>query len=236
MNRIDGYAPIRDYALIGDGRTAALVAKDGAIDWLCLPNLDSPSVFAAVLDAERGGSLVVQPAIPFESTRRYLPNTNVLETTFTTDRGAVRIVDAMPLPDHRLGPMRELARSIEGVAGTVPMRWRFAPRFDYARRAPTCGWRAGVPVATWGSDALALRSWDAGDPVWRGDVAEAQWDMPEGARALIVLATAFAEPLVLPARSAVESRVTQTIRFWETWSNAREYHGPWKEMVLRSAL
>jgi GH15 family glucan-1,4-alpha-glucosidase len=236
MNRIDGYAPIRDYALIGDGRTTALVAKDGAIDWLCLPNLDSPSVFAAMLDAERGGSLVVQPAIPFESTRRYLPNTNVLETTFTTGRGAVRIVDAMPLPDHRLGPMRELARSIEGVAGTVPMRWRFAPRFDYARRAPTCGWRAGVPVATWGSDALALRSWDAGDPAWRGDVAEAQWDLREGARALIVLATAFAEPLVLPARSAVESRMARTIRFWETWSNTRDYHGPWKEMVLRSAL
>jgi GH15 family glucan-1,4-alpha-glucosidase len=236
MNRIDGYAPIRDYALIGDGRTAALVAKDGAIDWLCLPNLDSPSVFAAVLDAGRGGSLVVQPAIPFESTRRYLPGTNVLETTFTTDRGAVRLVDAMTLPDHRLGPMRELARSIEGVSGTVPMRWRFAPRFDYARNAPRCGWRAGVPVATWGSDALALCSWDAGDPAWRGEVAEAQWDMRDGARALIVLASAFAEPLVLPARSAVESRVAQTIRFWEGWADTRSYQGPWREMVLRSAL
>src|SRR3989454_1087029 len=147
MRGADCYAPIRDYALIGDGRTAALVAKDGAIDWLCLPNLDSPSVFAAVLDAERGGSLVVQPAIPFESTRRYLPNTNVLETTFSTDRGAVRIVDAMPLPDHRLGPMRELARSIEGVAGTLPMRRRVPPRpppprGPAPRRAGGCGARS----------------------------------------------------------------------------------------------
>src|SRR5262245_51597982 len=102
--RVDGHAPIREYAVIGDGRTAALVASDGAIDWLCLPNFDSPSVCAALLDAGSGGSFVVQPAIPFQSSRRYLPSTNVLETTFTTDRGTVRLVDAMVLPDDSLCP------------------------------------------------------------------------------------------------------------------------------------
>src|SRR2546428_9045532 len=143
--RQDGYASIEESALIGDGRTAALVALDGSIDWLCLPNLDSPSVFAAILDASRGGTFELQPAVPFSATRRYLPQTNVLETIFTTDAGSVRIVDAMTLPDDRLAPMRELARSMEGLSGSVPMRWRVAPRFAYGQPRPRCDMLGAVP-------------------------------------------------------------------------------------------
>jgi GH15 family glucan-1,4-alpha-glucosidase len=234
--RTDGYAPIEDYAVIGDGRTAALVAKDGAIDWLCLPNLDSPSTFSALLDAARGGSFSVSPAIPFQSTRRYLPRTNVLETTFSTERGSVRLIDAMTLPDDRLDPMRELVRSMEGVSGRVPMRWRCAPRFDYGRSQPRCEWRHGVPLMLSGTEAVGIMSWGAGSPVFRDAGAEAEFEICAGERGLLAMTSAFAEPLVFPGRKDVEARLEQTIRFWENWSHSHDHTGPWADLVLRSAL
>ena len=231
-----GYARIEDYGLIGDGRTAALVARDGSIDWLCLPNLDSPSVFGALLDADRGGAFALQPSIPFESSRRYLPDTNVLETTFHTTAGIVRLVDAMTLPDERLVPMRELARSVEGVAGTVPMRWRFAPRFQYGSRIPRFEARSGVPVATHGSEAMALRHWDAGVAAHRDEAIEGAFEIAQGHRAMFAVAMAYSEPLVLPSRADVEGRLAKTAQFWRTWAGTLDYRGAWSDAVRRSAL
>jgi GH15 family glucan-1,4-alpha-glucosidase len=233
--RVDGYAPIEDYAVIGDGRSMALVALDGAIDWLCLPNLDSPSAFATLLDPA-GGSFSVQPAIPFESTRRYLPRTNVVETVFSTALGSVRLIDAMTLPNDHLDPMRELVRSVEGLAGRVPMRWRCAPRFDYGRAIPRCEWRHGVPLALWRGDAIGIMSWGAGTPVWRDAGAEAAFEISAGERALLAMTSSVAEPLVFPGRRDVEARLAQTIEFWQRWSAAHDYQGPWADLVVRSAL
>src|SRR6267378_1698735 len=159
------YAPIRDYAVIGDGRTVALVARDGRIDWLCLPNLDSPSVFAALLDADRGGYFELCPDVPFEVQRRYVPGTN-----------------AMTLPGVGLSPVRELARRIEGLAGRVPLRWRVEPRFGYASAATRFVSRGAWAVAVNGGDALAVCAWDAGRPTSEEGAiaAAATTSLPEG--------------------------------------------------------
>jgi GH15 family glucan-1,4-alpha-glucosidase len=234
--RSGAYAAIRDYAAIGDGRTVALVARDGAIDWLCLPNLDSPSTFGALLDADRGGSFTLQPSTPFDSARRYLPGTNILETTFTTATGVVRVTEALTLPAHGLSPYRELARRVEALSGSVAMEWLAEPRFGYAGGETRRGQHAGVPVATSGRDALALCSWNAGEAAWHGEAISGSFTATEGAPSLVVLSAAHQEPLVLPSRADVEERLAATARTWREWAEGREYDGPWREAVLRSAL
>ena len=234
--RSGAYAAIRDYAAVGDGRTIALVARDGAIDWLCLPNLDSPSVFGALLDAECGGRFALRPTTQFDTARRYVPGTNVLETTFTTATGTVRVTDALTLPTHGLSPYRELVRRVEGISGSVPMEWLVEPRFGYAEAKVTRAHRGRVPVATSGRDALAVCSWDAGDARWNGEAITGSFTAAERQSSLLVLSVAHQEPLVLPARSEVEERLVATARSWRRWVEGREYEGPWRDAVLRSAL
>jgi GH15 family glucan-1,4-alpha-glucosidase len=234
--RADGYAPIRDYAAIGDGRTVALVARDGSIDWLCLPDLDSPSVLAGVLDAERGGRFALQPDEPYDVERRYLPETNVLETTLSTAGGAVRVTDAMTLPDGRLGPLRELVRKVEGLSGNVALRWRVEPRFGAGGWSTRLDQRSGVPVASAGSDAIAVCAWQAGDPVCSDGAIAGQFEARAGAEALLALAVAHQEPLVFPARAESERRLPQTAAAWRRWASGRRYAGLWREAVVRSAL
>jgi GH15 family glucan-1,4-alpha-glucosidase len=235
-SRTDGYAPIEDYAAVGDGRTVALVARDGSIDWLCLPDLDSPSVFAAILDADRGGSFRLAPGIPFEVERRYLPDTNVLQTSFHTGRGSVRVTDAMTLPLGGLAPARELARNVEGLAGEVPMSWSVEPRFGYGGDGTRIERRGGVPVASRGANAVALCSWSAGEPRPEGGSVGAEFTIGSGERAMFALSAAHGDPLVLPSRQEVEARLRMTTEYWRAWARDRRYQGPWRDAVIRSAL
>ncbi len=234
--RADGWLPLRDYAAIGDGRTLALVGRDGSIDWLCLPDLDSPSVFARVLDRRRGGFFRLAPAERCDVVRRYVPETNVLETTYTTADGVARVVDALALPLSGLAPTRELVRLIEGVAGRVAFEYALEPRFGYGADETRLERRGSVPVALAGAEAVALATWGGGEPRTAGGRVSGAFDVAAGASALLVLAHAHAEPLVLPAREDVERRLEETLRFWREWSRRRTYEGPWREQVIRSAL
>ena len=235
--RVDGYAPIREYALVGDGRTTALIARDGSVDWLCLPNADSPSVFARILDAERGGSFRLEPTGPFEAERRYLESSNVLETTFVTAEGRVRVTDAMTLSDsRRISPMRELVRKVEALAGTVPLRWAFEPRFDYGRAKTRVERRSGRWFAHAGAGALVLSVCDAGDGTLHEGAVNGEFTLAAGESALFSLAGADREPAVITGRDDSERRLERTKRFWPEWAGRLRYAGAWPEAVSRSAL
>jgi GH15 family glucan-1,4-alpha-glucosidase len=237
VNRRDGFLPIADYAAIGDGRTAALVGLDGGIDWLCLPDFDSTSIFAAVLDPDRGGSFSLQPLEPFESARSYRNGSNVLETTFRTDAGAARVTDAMTLVDDAdLSPMREVVRYVECLEGRVTLGWAVAPRFAYGTRPARFERRGAHLVASHGPDAVALSSWDAGTPEAAGGVVRGEFELRQGASAVFSLVFAAREPLTLVGRDDVERRLEQTADFWPRWSARARYDGPWRDAVIRSAL
>ena len=236
MRGPDGYAAIEQYAVIGDGRTAALVARDGSIDWLCLPDFDSPSVFGRLLDAENGGAFELAPTVPYESEREYVPGTNVLTTAFRTSDGVARVTDALTLVDRAtVAPMREVVRRIEGVAGDVTLEWRVTPRFDYARRIPRISRRGPAVVAESGRTAVAVMARDDEVSIAEGSIA-GTIRVCAGESTLVTMSAADGEPLVFAGRRDAESRLERTVEFWRNWTSRTEYDGPWCELVERSAL
>jgi GH15 family glucan-1,4-alpha-glucosidase len=233
---MDDFAPIASYALIGDGRAAALVGRDGSIDWLCLPDFGSPSVFAALLDPARGGRWRLAPSVPYESTRRYLPETNVLETTFATADGRAIVTDALTIGNTGLLPGAEVARRVACIAGAVPLAWRVEPRFGYGARRAQFEERAGGRVCTSGDLTLGLCAWDAGEPAVRDGAVEAEVTLRDGDTAHVALASACGSPLLLPTREEVERRIDDTAAAWRRWVAASRYDGPWRDQVERSLL
>ena len=234
--RRGGFLPIESYAAIGDGRTLALVGDDGSIDWMCLPDLDSPSLFARLLDPGRGGSFEVAPAVPFTVSRRYLERTNIFETTFSTDTGQVRLLDALTIDPSQAAPWRELVRRVEAVNGTVPLRWRCEPRFGYGQVPARFERRGRTLLARHDGLQVGLSSWDAGEPQVSGGTVTADFTIAPGQPAMLALLATDNEPLPVPSRDAVERRLSETAEVWRAWVARHTYDGPWRDAVERSLL
>ena len=203
---------------------------------MSLPSLHAPTTFAAILDPEQGGRFVLAPAAEFEAARRYVERTNVLETTYRTRDGVVRVTEALTLQDGGLLPWVELARRIEGIEGSVALEWRLEPRFDWGREQPRVVRRGELLVAEGAGMQLAVRSWDAGEVEAEDDALAGSFQLAAGERAMLALVAAHAQPLHAPSRDHVEARLDATKRVWERWLGMWAYDGPWEEQVARSAL
>ncbi len=229
---------IEHHGVIGDLRSAALVGLDGTIDWLCLPHFDSPSVFAAILDEERGGRFAISAVSPDARQRQmYLPDSNVLLTRFLTPAGVGEVVDFMPISDDPSASPTDprLVRLVRGVRGEIPFRLECRPAFDYGRERPR---------------------WEETDFGFRACSKTLSLDLATPLRLSLVDGAALSEFLLrerdqipvsvsesgagVPPHDQLGERCQEefrrTLGFWQSWISRHRYRGRWPEMVKRSAL
>ncbi|MER7896815.1 glycoside hydrolase family 15 protein [Streptomyces sp. NPDC096046] len=230
------YVPIAEHGLIGDLRSVALVGTDGTIDWYCCPAFDAPSVFAAILDAERGGCFELAATVPARTKQFYFPDTNVLITRFFTEDGVGEVQDFMPVGGGPAEAERHrLIRRVVCVRGSIPFRTRVAPRFDYGSLPHTLRLSGDTAVFETEGMALALTATvplEADGPDVRGE-----FKLSEGEPAVFALDKVGGD--VAPrrcARTEAEEQFEATVAYWRHWLAASRYKGRWREMVHRSAL
>lgn len=238
------------YAPIGDGRTIALVAGDGGIDWMPMPNLDSTPVFARLVDDDNGGCIELAPegvaGVDYTVRRRYLAGTNVLQTTFTTASGSARVTDALVTGVAGRLPWAQLVRRIEGTDGEVRFRWKVRPgtrlgtaspwivRHDIPGNGATHLLRVGATtLAVLGDDIGRARVEDGGAPF---PAVLGTFTTKPGDRHLLAIVATDDEPLHLPAVATLDDSLERSIAGWRAWSREFSYDGPWQDAVQRSAL
>jgi GH15 family glucan-1,4-alpha-glucosidase len=264
--RADGYAPIEAYGVLGDGRTVALVSADGQVDWWPVPQINAPPVCAAVLDPECGGHFCLRPAGPHRSLRRYVPGTNVIETTYSCAAGTVRVTDSLNSGNAGRLPWSEMARRIECLAGEMDLVWEFLPGrslaggqpqlisdggphrgLDGDTAQPTAGstrdrpWHDGsaaqpVPVITLGSQMVAVVTAGSELTEVSEDRVAGRVSCRAGDRALVALVATDGEPLFISSPAGIDARLDQTIDSWRRWTSSMDAGGRWAEAMQRSAL
>jgi alpha,alpha-trehalase len=230
------YKPISNYGVIGNMHTAALVGLDGSIDWQCIPRFDSPSVFAAILDSRRGGKFQLSPTGKFSTKQSYEGDTNVLTTTFESDRGRVRLTDFMPcfMDDGKLKDLQELHRILECVEGDGEIRMTFQPRLDYAR---------GKTVLQVTPDGcVAKNNGQQVNLVLTGKVAISDDEtamsevrLSKGQKTGFILRWGRNHAMPV-SKLETGKKLTKTLGYWKRWVGHVRYNGPYRAQVIRSCL
>jgi GH15 family glucan-1,4-alpha-glucosidase len=231
------YQPIENHGIIGNMHSAALVSLDGSVDWLCLPCFDSPSVFAAILDAEKGGRFRIAPAAAGELRQKqyYWPETNVLITRFLHPDGIAEVEDYMPV-GCGAEPGAQLVRRVRVVRGRLPLEMECRPAFDYARAPHTT--TVAAHGARFDGPSLSL-GLAVSVPLRRdSDGVVAAFLLGEGESATFVLRTIApdAQPGRCPGTEEAGDWFRETVDYWQRWAARSTYRGRWREVVLRSAL
>jgi GH15 family glucan-1,4-alpha-glucosidase len=232
---------IQDYAIIGNGRSAALISKQGSLDWLCWPRFDSPSIFGAILDSKHGGHWSIHPVDESHISRRYVENTNVLETTFLGVSGQIVLTDFMAVTSEEnkagaLWPEHELVRQIKCKQDEVEVLMEFSPRLDYGRVAPKIrdagkfGWRIDT-----GANVFILRGNINLEPT--PDGLAARFRLKSGESVAFTFNFSSEAPATVPTLgSAIDEKLNLTMNWWRSWAAQSTYCGPYQRQVTRSAL
>ena len=234
--RNDGYLPLDKYGALGDGRSIALSGADGSIDWWCVPNLDSQPLFDRLLDAEEGGRFVVSPDGPFTVERRYLPDSNVLETTFSTAGGRAKLTESMNSGTAGRLPWVELARRIEGLDGAVRFVFEMRPGRRANGASPYQSQIGEHPVFHV-DRVLGLFLHSPGVTVERNDESvTGSLTVGPGQREVIAIVAGEDEPLVVPQIGDIDDRIDVSDAEWRQWSERIDYDGDQRPAFIRSVL
>jgi GH15 family glucan-1,4-alpha-glucosidase len=239
------YPPIADYALLSDCHSAALVSRDGSIDWCCFHRFDARPVFSRLLDWSGGGHFRIAPTGPYTVSRRYLPATNVLETRFATPTGVLTVVDCLAIrrgaaagDAAQTRSHHQLLRLVRCEGGQVEFTVEFAPRFDYGLTTPRLELHGDdIGVVYGGADALVLQS---EIPLAQTELCGcgATTTLRAGDQAFLALTHQLPHQVQVQrlSRDEVQARIDRTVGFWRDWAARCTYQGPYREQVLRSAL
>jgi GH15 family glucan-1,4-alpha-glucosidase len=236
------YPPISDYGYVADCHSSALISRSGSIDWCCMPRVDSRSCFGRILGWERGGYCQIVPSGPYKTSRRYIADTLVLETTFQNVAGKARLFDCFPMRrGGKHDPYQQILRIVEGVKGRMDLTIEIIPRFDYGAIKPWVRrYLKDHYIAIGGSDGLLISGDVHLDMRGRHDLV-GSFIIEKGQRAHLSLLYRRPEDLdeglvKVPSIEELDRRLEETIRWWKAWSSNGKIEGPYAEQVKRSTI